>query len=277
MISENIKELRKQKGLTQKELAEKLIVTSQAVSRWETGDVEPSIDTISNMAKIFGVTTDELIGGSENKPQSQVVYEEKEKSIVQQAKPMLALCSQCKKPIYESKDVVTKRIGRGGQTYICRSCDEKNKERARVQAIEHSASQRRKSYVWGGILGAVVLAVLLVVMFSQKLGSAFIAAVVVGPILTYTFVSCLFLKNNFIGDMFLSISSWGFVKFPGLIFSLDLDGIIWLLTVKLALWILGLVLGVLAIMLALTMCMPISLFVYPFALKKSIRSPEKTD
>ena len=63
MLSQNIKILRMQKGLTQKELADLLHVTSQAVSRWEKGDVEPSIDTINNMAKIFEVSTDEIING----------------------------------------------------------------------------------------------------------------------------------------------------------------------------------------------------------------------
>ena len=70
MISKNIKALRMQKGLTQKELADLLHVTSQAVSRWEKGEVEPSIDTISEMANIFEVTTDEIIGGPD-KNQSQ--------------------------------------------------------------------------------------------------------------------------------------------------------------------------------------------------------------
>ena len=82
MISDNIKELRKQKGLTQKELADLLHVTSQAVSRWEMGNVEPSVDTIVNMAKIFEVTTDEIIGGPENKPKPEIITEVKEKIMV---------------------------------------------------------------------------------------------------------------------------------------------------------------------------------------------------
>ena len=45
-IGSKIKEYRTKKGLTQKELAENLNVTFQAVSRWENGEVEPSIDTI---------------------------------------------------------------------------------------------------------------------------------------------------------------------------------------------------------------------------------------
>ena len=77
MISKNIKALRMQKGLTQKELADLLHVTSQAVSRWEKGDVEPSIDTISEMASIFEVTTDEIIGGPDKKPKPESVTEVK--------------------------------------------------------------------------------------------------------------------------------------------------------------------------------------------------------
>ena len=92
MLSQNIKALRIQKGLTQKDLADLLHVTSQAVSRWELGDVEPSIDTISNMAKIFNVTTDEIIGGPENKPKPEVIKQVEEKVVIQQAKPVLAVC-----------------------------------------------------------------------------------------------------------------------------------------------------------------------------------------
>ena len=107
MISDNIKELRKQKGLTQKELADLLHVTSQAVSRWENGEVEPSVDTIRSMANIFEVTTDEIIDGPDKKPKPQVVTEVKEKIIVEQGKPVLTICEQCKKPLYNKDEIVT--------------------------------------------------------------------------------------------------------------------------------------------------------------------------
>ena len=61
-LGSKIKELRNANGLTQKDLSEKLNVTPQAVSRWESDEVEPSVDTIRQMATIFNVTIDELFG-----------------------------------------------------------------------------------------------------------------------------------------------------------------------------------------------------------------------
>ena len=55
MIGDNIRALRTEKGMTQKEIADRLFVTAQAVSRWENGEVEPSLNTIMELAKIFGV------------------------------------------------------------------------------------------------------------------------------------------------------------------------------------------------------------------------------
>lgn len=54
--------LRMDMGLSQKEFAEKLFVTRQAVSRWETGETTPTLDTLKRMAKIFGRTMDALLG-----------------------------------------------------------------------------------------------------------------------------------------------------------------------------------------------------------------------
>ena len=62
MIGDNIRRLRAEKGMTQKEIADRLFVTAQAVSRWENGEVEPSLNTITELAKIFEVSVDELLG-----------------------------------------------------------------------------------------------------------------------------------------------------------------------------------------------------------------------
>ena len=93
----------------------------------------------------------------------------------------------------------------------------------------------------------------------------------------FTFSSCLFLKNNFIEDKFLDIASWGFVTFPGLIFDLSFDGIIWLIGMKIIFWLLGFVLGFLATLLALFVSLALSLFAYPFAIVRSFRHPEMTE
>ena len=61
-IGERVLQLIHEKGMTQKALAEELNVTSQAVSRWENDEVEPSISTISQMAELFDCSIDELFG-----------------------------------------------------------------------------------------------------------------------------------------------------------------------------------------------------------------------
>lgn len=61
-ISENLKKLRKEKGLTQEQLADRLSVSFQAVSKWECGDGYPDIVLLPSIAQIFGVSLDELVG-----------------------------------------------------------------------------------------------------------------------------------------------------------------------------------------------------------------------
>lgn len=64
-FNEKIQELRKQKGLTQEDLAEYLYVSRTAVSKWESGRGYPNIDSLKAIAKFFDVTIDELLSGDE--------------------------------------------------------------------------------------------------------------------------------------------------------------------------------------------------------------------
>ena len=61
-INEQISFLRKQKGLTQEDLANALGVTNQAVSKWESAQCCPDIQLLPDLAKIFDVSVDELLG-----------------------------------------------------------------------------------------------------------------------------------------------------------------------------------------------------------------------
>lgn len=61
MIGERIKELRKQKCLTQTQLAFRLGTTQKQISKWEIGYLEPNIEAIRKIAIFFDVTTDLLL------------------------------------------------------------------------------------------------------------------------------------------------------------------------------------------------------------------------
>lgn len=64
-FSKKLQELRKQKGLTQEELAQKLYVSRTAISKWESGRGYPSIESLKEIAKFFCVTVDQLLSGEE--------------------------------------------------------------------------------------------------------------------------------------------------------------------------------------------------------------------
>ena len=67
MLGERIMELRSMRSWSQVELAKRLGVTKQTVSNWENGNIQPSIEMLLRLAKLFCVSTDYLLG-LENTP-----------------------------------------------------------------------------------------------------------------------------------------------------------------------------------------------------------------
>lgn len=64
-FNEKLQELRKQKGITQEELAEKLFVSRSAISKWESGGGYPNIDSLKALSKFYSITIDELLSSDE--------------------------------------------------------------------------------------------------------------------------------------------------------------------------------------------------------------------
>ena len=60
-VGEKISLLRKKRGLTQFQVAEKLDVSRQAISKWESGSAVPSIDNLKNLGRLYGVSVDNLL------------------------------------------------------------------------------------------------------------------------------------------------------------------------------------------------------------------------
>lgn len=77
MLNENIKNLRKQKGLSQEELASRLNVVRQTVSKWERGLSVPDADMLEKIAQVLEVSIGDLLGSNipEGENESQIVQQ----------------------------------------------------------------------------------------------------------------------------------------------------------------------------------------------------------
>lgn len=71
-FNENLKYLRKKEGLTQEDLAEKLNVSRQSVTKWESGQSLPDIEKVKEIAYMFSVSVDTLIGDVESKTTNKI-------------------------------------------------------------------------------------------------------------------------------------------------------------------------------------------------------------
>ena len=85
-FSDKLIALRKKAGWSQEELAEKLNVTRQSVSKWEGAQSVPDIDKILQMSRLFGVTTDYLLKDEQAEPE----YTENDTSSLPRIKALTA-------------------------------------------------------------------------------------------------------------------------------------------------------------------------------------------
>ena len=73
-LSQNILKYREQLGLSQEQLAEKLNISPQAIALWETGQEQPTIDTLKILANTFGVSIDQLYGNTQIEETNQPLF-----------------------------------------------------------------------------------------------------------------------------------------------------------------------------------------------------------
>lgn len=103
-IGERIKELRVNKNLTQCELAEKIHVTDKAVSKWESGEGSPNINSLKDLANVLGTTVDYLLSGKgreAEKEESQSISKKRTKEELEEK-----LAPTIKDGYYCIKDVI---------------------------------------------------------------------------------------------------------------------------------------------------------------------------
>ena len=93
-----LKELREKRNLTQDQLAERVMVTRQAVSRWETGETQPNTETLKLLSKVFDVSINTLLG-----------------------QPRQLICQCCGMPLGED-DIISKESDGSFNEDYCKWC-----------------------------------------------------------------------------------------------------------------------------------------------------------
>jgi len=97
-IRDILKNLREKQHLTQEQLAERVMVSRQAVSRWENGETQPNTDTLKLLSKEFGVPINTLLGS-----------------------PRQLICQCCGMPLSEDNMISREPDGNYNEEY-CRWC-----------------------------------------------------------------------------------------------------------------------------------------------------------
>lgn len=262
--------------MTQKDLANQLFVTAQAVSRWEKGEVEPSISAISKMAQIFNVTTDDLLGAlndTNTEPETEQPQSEGTQKI------MLALCEKCNSPIFEKDDICreTERpthSGGSAQTHLyCRACMDKIKaerEEARAKNEQWCIDYGKRWRLYGLLLGLLGAALVVVLAFCIQM-----PMIAFGAIPAFTLIGCLCMQNNFIADLIETVGGWS-ISFPGVIFTWDIEGCLFMIGMKLLFSVLGFLVSAAALVFSITLGAAVSVIAYPFALGISFTDPARS-
>lgn len=105
-FNNRLKELREEKGLTQKELSKLISASQSKIAMWETGNRDPNSEDIIFLSKLFDVTTDYILGCDNEKKSSS----KKENSIFQtnhsnKEKELLKIFAKLKTEIYQDKAI----------------------------------------------------------------------------------------------------------------------------------------------------------------------------
>ncbi len=288
-FGQKLKKLRIEKNLTQKDLADQLHVTFQTISKWESDTNEPDFSTLKELSKILGCSIEYLFSEDEGLEELRGETSKEEVTLVATTKTKIGTCRDCGKELFDGDLIhnVERKSPSGVKemVLVCDRCFIKHEEEIdrRVKEVEdsikpvpkkvqtdffHKITYRKdsKPLIWSIVVGIVLLIIALVVCVInvKKVG---IGWTIAAPILIgYTAMAtiyCIF-TASYVSDVFMEVASWS-IKFPGLIFTWDLEGFMWLMAMKILFFILGVVISAGALLLALSLSALLSFFSFiPF-------------
>ena len=282
-LGQKLKKARTDANLTQKDVADSLNVTFQTISKWENDTTEPDLTTLRALAKLLGCTLEYLVSEDEE-PLLESVEEEKPLPPPAPVKRQIGTCPDCHSPIMED-DIFhnVERRSPGGikeTVMICDCCFKRHEEEIerRAREVEQSMAPKpkksgpfhkitdrndRKPLIWSIVLGVIALVLVLIGCIMNYdiagIGWTIGLPLIFGYIVTAT-IYCIF-TASYVSDIFMAIAGWSF-RFPGLIFTWSLDGIIWLIAMKLLFFVLGILIGIATFLLAIAISAIFSIFTF---------------
>lgn len=293
-FGQKLKKLRTEKNLTQKDLADRLHVTFQTVSKWESDINEPDFSTLKEIAKLLDCSIEYLFSEDEQpveEPKQEVVeatpapVEQVTKTIIIHQKEM-HVCEKCQKDIPEDdlamEQICTRHASRGRsaeyrQGYYHKEClaeIQKQREEAAARArAEKARVGKRRCFGWGIAGGVVALGISLAVFITHPEICGIALGVLFSVLIGYAIFAMLYciISGSYIGEVFVWCASAS-IKFPGLIFSWDLDGIIWVICMKIFFSICAFLFGLLALGFAIGFSATLGFFSFPFVLIHNIHT-----
>ena len=293
-LGQKLKNLRSEKGITQKELADQLHVTFQTVSKWENDENEPDISTLKELSKLYGCSIDNLVNEDRNNSfvesntNADTTMENANKTIIIHQKE-LHCCHRCEKDIPEDELYVehltrTERQGKStitvpaGDVFYHKDCweevlkEREEKERKKKAGIAHK--NKTRSFGWGIAAGAIAFVIALLITIFGSGGAIHPAiGVLISTVVSYQIFAMIYciLSGSYISDVFFWCAGLS-IKFPGLIFSWSIEGFIWLIGMKILFAVLGFLIGVLALIFATILSSILGGISFPFVLIHNIRT-----
>lgn len=283
-LGKKITEHRKKLELTQKDLGDMLNVSPQAVSKWENGQAEPDASTMRKLCSIFKISTDELLGIEQPREETaataatapapaQTAPEAPAERVTEQ-KIINGYCERCKKPVGPGEYVIT-HSGRSIQHIFCNQCKTEIDKAGRISEYTDHKKRTVKSVIWGAVAGVLAAAGMLVCLLVgdptfPKADTAILT--VVAGVSFFSFIMQALWEGVVTDMFFFFLKSF---KMPGVIFTLDLDGLIFLILVKIGGAILGAILSVVFFLIGLIITPLVSVFILPFAAIKRSAEAKK--
>ncbi len=276
-LGKKLSNYRKNLGWTQQQLGDHLNLSPQAISKWENNLAEPDLTTLKSLATLYNVSVDELLDtsdeqenvpepASEDKPETDNTAEEIKK--LQDTVP-IAFCKKC------GMGITLKTLGTRTPVVMCKSCvekarvekaQEKRKDEAKVRAVQSKLTNKKRTSLIVASIATVAYCIAFLILILAHYSTPLLIAGLALIYPVFAFVALLFYDtpvSDVLDYMLTSSITW-----PGLIFTFDLDGIIWLISMKLLFAVISFFFGILCALLGIALGLLIAPFVFPFTLVK---------